>query len=163
MKPSWSMPQKPGPGPTCAVALLLVLLTALPAAAHYMFRRFVPLHDVRDSGASGEVLIEPYGSFIPGQRTVGIDVYRLRPNSVYTVWLSNEAAGPVARRYFLGVGTNSFRTNGAGYGRYVTTSDESVLEDWRFIEIDYHPDGDPRNTKDMARALVGDMVYGYHS
>ncbi len=148
-----------------ALALLLVLLAAGSAGAYYGFKRFIPLHDVRAAGASGEVLIEPYGSWMPGERVIGIDMYHLKPNSVYTVWLVNtntDAYGKAGRRP-LGIDTNSFRTDGAGNGRYATTANEYDLEYWRFIEVDYHPDGDPRNTKDMEIVLKGDMVYGYHS
>lgn len=148
-----------------ALALLLVLFAAGTATAYYGFKRFVPLHDVRAAGASGEALIDTYGSWMPGERVIGIDVYRLKPNSVYTVWLVNTDTDAYrkAGRMPLGIDTNSFRTDGKGLGRYATTANEYDLERWRFIEVDYHPDGDPGNTKDMVTVLQGDMVYGFHS
>lgn len=148
-----------------AFALLLVLLAAGTATAYYASKRFVPLHDVQAAGASGEALIDTYGSWMPGERVIGIDIYHLKPNSVYTVWLVNTDTDSYrkAGRLPLGIDTNSFKTDGAGNGRDATTANEYDLENWRFIEVNYHPDGDPRNTKDMVTVLQGDMVYGYHS
>jgi hypothetical protein len=143
--------------------VLMALFAACPAWAYYGLKRFVPLKDVRAGGASGEALIEPYGSEMPGQRVFSINVYHLKPSSVYTVWLLNEYGPGQRQTYFLGVGTNSFRTNADGKGRYVTTTNEYDIEYWRFIEVDYHPDNDPRNTKDMVPVLQGDLVYGYHT
>ena len=147
---------------TSALVLLLAVSTGT-AGAYYLFKRFVPLHDVRNTGASGEALIDYYGSQMPGERVVGINTYGLKPSSVYTVWLTNPATpyGNAIRRA-LGIDSNYFRTDGAGNGRYVTTANEDDLQGWRFLDIDYNPDGNPKNTKDMITILRGDMVYGYH-
>jgi len=144
--------------------VIMALLAAVPAGAYYNIKRFVPLKDLRSTGAWGEALIETYGSRVPGERVFSVDVYHLKPNSVYTVWLVNEfRPGERTGMYFLGVGTNSFRTDANGNGRYVTTTNEYEIEYWRFVEVDYHPDNDPKNTKGMVPVLQGDMIYGFHS
>lgn len=141
------------------IMALLVLFTSAVSQAFYD-RRFVPLKDPSGAGGSGEITIERQ-SFMYGQRSVGVNVFRLKPNSTYTVWVYNEMPAPA--RQALGIDVNDFRTDGAGNGRYVTTSNEYDLNYWRFIDIYYHPDNDPKNTRDMVLALRGDLKYGWHS
>lgn len=141
---------------------LIIFLMITATASAYLLRRFVPLKDQLKQGASGEVLIEKQ-DFMPGQRALGINVYGLKPNSVYSVWLANEE--PNKQTYALGVDINYFRTDGSGNGRYVTTVSEYTIDwwRWRYIEVNLHPDNNPANTKDMIVALKGDLIYGYHS
>jgi hypothetical protein len=121
-------------------------------------RRFVDLKDASGGSASGEVLIERQ-AMMPNLRTLGVTAYGLKPGSVYSVWYVNEQA----ERSPIGVKMNHFSTDGAGKGRYVTSVYEDVLDDWRYIDVMLHPDGNPKNTGGMMPALRGDLVYGYHS
>ncbi|MBI1912917.1 MAG: hypothetical protein HYS21_13070 [Deltaproteobacteria bacterium] len=136
------------------------LLMAATASSAYWNKRFVTLKDQLNQGSSGEVSIERMGR-IPGQRVLGITVYKLKPNSTYSVWFVNK--GETTEMKPAGIDTNHFKTDGAGNGRYVTTTYEDVLDDWRYIEINLHPDNNPANTKDMILTLKGDMIYGFHS
>lgn len=131
------------------------LLTAYNGGA----KRFLDLKDVSGGGASGEVLIEPFQSRMPRLRTVGITVYSLKPGSVYSVWYVDEKG----QRSPAGVDTNHFTTDAGGKGRYVTSVFEDVLDDWRYLDVMLHPDGNPKNTGGMTPALRGDIVYGTHS
>lgn len=142
-----------------ALLAFAVFMAVISAAAVSWARVVVPLVDQRRSGSSGEVEIE-WMEFMPGQRAVGVNVYRLEASSVYTVWFANEL--PRTKRAAAGIGTNYFRTDAKGNGRYVTTSSDHELSKWRYIEIGYHPDKDPRNTKDMVIVLIGDLKYGFH-
>lgn len=142
------------------ISLAAIFLIFSGVAAAYTIKRFVPLKDTTGIGASGEVTIERMG-FMPAQRELSIDVFRLKPNSTYSVWLTN--VKPELSRHALGVDVNHFRTDGGGKGRYVTTTSEYDLSHWRYIDIYLHPDNDPKNTKDMALSLRGDLKYGYHS
>jgi len=143
------------------------LIRVVPAVFLFFFiaafdgpsRRALELKDVSGGGASGEVLIEPLQARMPRLRTVGIIMYELKPDSVYSVWYSDGKG----QRSAAGVETNHFRTDASGKGRYVTSAYEDVLDDWRYIEVMLHPDGDPKNTGAMTEALRGDLVYGTHS
>lgn len=138
---------------------LAVFILVLAAAKLSWARMVVPLVDQQRSGASGEAEIE-WMEFMPGQRAVGINVYRLQPNSLYTVWFANEL--PLTVRAPAGIDTNYFKTDANGNGRYVTTSSDYELRKWRYIEVGYHPDRNPVNTKDMVVVLIGDLKYGFH-
>lgn len=135
-----------------------LLVTVFTASAWTVIgepvRRPVALIDQTGQGASGEVLFERM-DFMPGLSSMGITAYNLRPGSAYSVWFS-DGKGTLSP---AGVETNTFRTDGSGKGRYVTTVYEDVLDDWRYIVINLHPDGDPANTKEMKTALRGDLDY----
>jgi len=122
-------------------------------------KRFVDLKDLTDGGASGEATIEPFESMMPELRTLGIIVYGLKPASVYSLWYEDESG----KREMAGVDTSHFRTDGAGKARYITTVYEYEIDDWRYLVVMHHPDGDPKNTAGMTPVLRGDMVYGAHS
>lgn len=120
-------------------------------------RRFLEL---KGPAGSGQVEIEPMQARgMPRLRNVAINVYGLQPNSVYSVWLADEEG----RRSPAGVKTNHFRTDASGKGRYVTTAYEDVLDDWRYLEVMLHPNGNPADTGSATSALKGDLVYGTHS
>lgn len=122
-------------------------------------RRYLELRDA--SGAvKGQVEITPMQSRgMPRLRNMAVDVYALAPNSVYSVWF----AGEQGNRSPAGVGTNHFRTDVSGKGRYITSVYEDVLDDWRYLEVMLHPDGNPKSTAGITGALRGDLVYGTHS
>jgi hypothetical protein len=139
------------------------LLTAFDGAGVRMGlgdggKKVVDLKDASGGSASGEVLIERQDK-MPNLRTLGVTAQGLKPGSVYSVWYADEQA----QRSPVGVQTNHFTTDGAGKGRYVTSVYEDVVDDWRYIDVMLHPDGNPKNTGGMMPALRGDLVYGYHS
>lgn len=120
-------------------------------------RRFLEL---KGPSGSGEVEISPDQSRgMPRLRTMGVNVSGLQPNSVYSVWYADEKG----QRSSAGVETNHFSTDAGGKGRFVTSVYEDVLDDWRYLEVMLHPDGNPKNTGGMTPALKGDLVYGTHS
>jgi hypothetical protein len=121
-------------------------------------KRVVDLKDASGGSASGEVLIERQDK-MPNLRTLGVTVNGLKPGSVYSVWYANEQA----QRSPIGVETNHFTTDAAGKGSYVTSVYEDVVDDWRYIDVMLHPDGNPKNTGGMMPALRGDIVYGSHT
>ena len=116
------------------------------------------LKDVLGGGAYGKAELDRM-ALMPGSMSLGINFYRLKPHTVYSVWYTNEKG----ERAPAGVDRSSFTTDGGGKGRYVTSVYADYLDDWRYIEVFEHPDGDPANTKDMTAALKGDLVYGRSS
>jgi len=85
-----------------------------------------------EGGASGEAIFRADG-FMPLEYFLGITVYGLEPNTVYSVWLTES---PVSKdKVPLGIETNSFKTDGSGKGRYVTSVSHLKLRDWRALAI----------------------------
>lgn len=142
-----------------AVAVPYLLIAAL-VSSDGLFSRdgqtyAVPLRDPISGQTHGKVEVERTG-LMRGLRSVEVTVTRLEPGSVYSAWYADEKGRLAA----AGVEVNHFRTDGSGRGRYVTTSYEDLLDDWRYLVINRHPDGDPANTAAMVEALRADLAYG---
>ena len=75
----------------------------------------------------------------------------LQPNSVYTVWFVNMKPG----KHETGAGTAPymFKTDSRGYGAYAATLSESPFGEWQMIMIVLHPNGNPKDMKNMKGAL----------
>lgn len=142
-----------------ASAMALILCAASSAA--FSATKFVPLEDLPKQGGSGEVAIERIERMgrMPAQMALGINVFHLKPGSVYSVWVVPEGSEEPRR---LGVDTNHFKTDSRGNGRFVTIAMEYEIDGWRYLLIYRHPDGDPGNTGDMSLELRGDFRYGWH-
>ncbi|GEM_PF-2695480 len=136
--------------------VLAVLHFFLAAYAFsYQPRFFMELEDVSGGQGYGRLESERM-KFMPGLRSMEINFFRLKPDTVYSVWFANERG----ERAPAGVDGNHFRTDAGGKGRYVTTTYDDRLSQWRYIEVYSHPGGDPSNTRDMVAELRGDLVYG---
>jgi hypothetical protein len=85
-----------------------------------------------------------------------IDVKGLRPDSVYTAWFVNTK--PKKNETGAGQPPYMFKTDAAGNGKYTSTLDESPYGNWQMIMIVLHPDGDPKNMKNMVGALKADLT-----
>lgn len=95
--------------------------------------------------------------FIPSDRLLKITAFRLKPNSVYSVWFVGGGYGGQGEREPGGLtGSNYFRTDGSGSGHYYYHTDKYEI-DHNLLEVAYHPDGDPANTDDMVVVLRGRM------
>lgn len=121
----------------------------------YQPRFFMQLEDISGGEGYGRLEAERM-QFMPGQRSLEMDFFRLKPNAVYSVWFANNRG----ERTPAGVDRNHFRTDGGGKGRYLTTTYDDLLSKWRYIEVYYHPGGDPADTREMVAELRGDLVYG---
>ena len=130
-------------------ALLVVLAAGLIAsgaeARDYTLKKIDP-----EIKAIGEVTVRHDG-WMRSDRLLSIDVFRLKPNSVYSVWLFRDG-----KRAPAGLkGQNFFRTDGSGNAHYADQTDEYTLR-FKTVEIAYHPDradGDVRNTAEMVIVL----------
>lgn len=103
--------------------------------------------------ASGEAVFRTVGGFMPLEYSLGVTVYGLEPNSVYSVWLAESTVQ--GGREPLGIETNRFKTDGSGNGRYVTSVSHLRLRDWRVLAIYHHGGKDPENAKEMKMVLKG--------
>ncbi len=102
-------------------------------------------------GASGTATIQEQGD----RAEVRIEVAGLKPHAVYTVWLVNMK--PKMDMAGVGSGDYEFRTDGSGGGKYVGTVSATDLKKWQMLEVAYHPDGDPKNMKQIRTALIADL------
>ena len=111
-------------------------------------------------GTQGEVVIKDKGQ---DQKEITINATGLKPNAVYTVWLVSMKPSliplvkPKMEKTGLGEGDYSFKSDDTGDGHYAGGISTTALEKWQMLKIAHHPDGDPRNMKNMEIALNGDL------
>lgn len=110
-----------------------------------------------EGGARGEAVFRTTGGFMPLEYTLGVTVYGLEPNSIYSVWLVDSPV--VEGREPLGIETNRFKTDGSGKGRYVTSVSHLKLRDWRALAVYRNAGKDPENAKEMKLVLKGYMRF----
>jgi len=111
---------------------IFIMLHCAPAMADY---REIRLYKSDPKAAPyGEIFIEPVG-FIPTERLLHVNVYALRPNTLYDVWIVDRDTGKITPAGFQG--QNSFRTNQAGAGHFTDRSSEFILG-WNKLEISEH-------------------------
>ncbi len=111
---------------------LFIMLHSVPAMADY---REIKLYKSDAKAAPyGEIFIEPVG-FIPTERLLHINVYALRPDTLYDVWIIERDTGRITPAGFEG--QNSFRTNHDGAGHFTDRSNEFILG-WNKLEVSEH-------------------------
>jgi hypothetical protein len=79
----------------------------------------------------------------------------LKPNATYTVWVVK--AKPTMAMAGVGTGDYAFTSDAAGRGQFVGTFPAADLPKWQFLKIAHHPDGNPKNMKNMGSALQADL------
>jgi hypothetical protein len=143
---------------SASLVLILTVLALSSAASDFRSADYqvAEINLTGEGGASGVAIFRAEG-FMPMEYSLGLTVYGLKPNSVYSVWLT-DGYGTEGREA-LGIKTNHFKTNGSGTGRYVTNVSHLKVRHWRSIEVYYHPDNDPQNTKDITSALKGRLRF----
>ncbi len=94
-------------------------------------------------GANGAVVISDQG--------ISINTDGLKPNAVYTVWFVNMRP----KKHETGAGTPPyvFKTDSNGEGIYSAPLNESPFGTWKMLMIVLHPNGDPKDMKNMVGAL----------
>ena len=91
------------------------------------------------------------GTAVIDQDHVSIQARGLTPDSVYTVWFVNmkpnkHETGADAAPYM-------FRTDKWGDGNYTAALNEAPFGKWTMIMVVLHPNGDPKDMKNMVGAL----------
>jgi hypothetical protein len=79
----------------------------------------------------------------------------LKPNATYTVWVVK--AKPTMAMAGVGTGDYAFTSDAAGRGQFVGTFPAADLPKWQFLKIAHHPDGNPKNMKNVGSALQADL------
>jgi len=131
-----------------SAALLVIVLVGMALGT-----RTLTLEPGPDgAGASGRATINEAGT---DTSEVTITATGLRPNQVYTVWLVNMK--PKMDMVGIGKGDYAFTSDGSGNGTYTATVSQTELERWQLLEIAHHPDGNPKNMKNIGIALKADL------
>lgn len=94
-------------------------------------------------GASGTALID--------KEHLSIQARGLEPDAIYTVWFVNMK--PKKSEAGAGTPPYQFQTDKWGNGSYSAPLTGSPFGKWASIMVVLHPDGDPKNMKNMVGAL----------
>ena len=79
----------------------------------------------------------------------------LKPNSVYTAWFVNTK--PKKHETGAGQPPYMFRTDSNGKGSYTAPLKESPYGKWQMLMIVLHPNGNPKDMKNMVGALAANL------
>ncbi len=91
------------------------------------------------------------GNAIIDQEHINLQVRGLEPDSVYTVWFANMK--PKKQETGAGTAPYMFRTDPWGNGSYSSPLKETPFGKWSMIMVVLHPDGNPKNMKNMVGAF----------
>ena len=86
---------------------------------------------------------------------IEIDAKGLKPDSVYTAWFVN--AKPNKRQAGAGQPPYMFRTDSNGNGSYAAVLKESPYGKWQMLMVVLHPNGNPKDMKNMVGALSANL------
>ncbi|UCD78714.1 MAG: hypothetical protein JSW26_25465 [Desulfobacterales bacterium] len=95
------------------------------------------------------------GTAVINNTTIEIVAKGLKPESVYTVWFVNTK--PQKHETGAGQPPYMFRTDSDGNGMYTAPLDASPYGQWEMLMIVLHPNGDPRDMKNMVGALSANL------
>jgi len=127
------------------ISALLVFALVSPASAAEMTVMLKPGPDGK--GASGTAVIRDKA----GMKEVAITMSGLKPDAVYTVWLVNKG------HTGLGKPDYDFKADSKGNAVYAATIAREEIEKWEGLDIVRHPDGNPKNMKNIKSALKGEL------
>jgi hypothetical protein len=147
----------------CSPFLLLLLLgTQTPLAYSEMMaaqmgmmgeQKLMLTAGPAGKGAKGEAVVKDSGT---DQKEVSLMMTGLKPNSVYTVELTNMK--PRMEMLSIGEGDYSFKSDDQGNGHYTARVPADELSRWQRLEVYFHPDGNPKSMKKMEIALSADLM-----
>ena len=95
------------------------------------------------------------GTAVINDTNIEIDAKGLKPNSVYTAWFVNTK--PKKHETGAGLPPYMFRTDSSGSGSYAAALKESPYGKWQMLMIVLHPNGNPKDMKNMVGALAANL------
>ncbi len=110
-------------------------------------RTFVLESTDKHPGANGTAVID--------QNHVSIQARGLKPDAVYTIWFVNMK--PKKSKKGAGTAPFMFRTDPWGNGSYSAPLNEAPFGKWSMIMVVQHPNGDPKDMKNMVGALKASL------
>jgi Cu/Ag efflux protein CusF len=135
-----------------AVGLLTLTIFVCLAAQAAEMRHLVLKPGQAGQGAKGEATIVDKD---PATKEITLAAEGLKPNAIYTVWVVNMK--PKMEMAGVGSGDYSFKSDASGRGQYMGTLSAAELAKWQMLEIAYHPDGNPKNMKQMDVVLEAEL------
>lgn len=126
-------------GITLLIALFAVSLAWSASDSHMINLEPTKAHPA----ASGNALID--------DQHVSVQARGLKPNAVYTVWFVNTK--PKKHETGAGQAPYMFKTDAWGNGSYSSALNEKPFGNWAMVMIVQHPNGDPKDMKNMVGAL----------
>ena len=106
-------------------------------------RTFVLEPTAKHPGANGTAVID--------KSHINLQTRGLKPEAVYTVWFVNMK--PEKSETGAGSAPYMFRTDQWGNGSYSASLNEAPFGKWSMIMVVQHPNGDPKDMKNMVGAL----------
>ncbi len=95
------------------------------------------------------------GTAVINDTNIEIDAKGLKPNSVYTAWFVNTQ--PNKHETGAGQPPYMFRTDSNGNGSYAAALKESPYGKWQMLMVVLHPNGNPKDMKNMVGALSANL------
>lgn len=128
------------------ITLTFLAFATLPAASQ-AGERISLMATKKHPNASGAAVID--------NTSIQIDAQGLEPNSVYTAWFVNTK--PKKHEAGAGQPPFMFKTDSKGNGSYTAPLSESPYGKWEMLMIVLHPNGDPKDMKNMVGALSANL------
>jgi len=91
------------------------------------------------------------GTAVINGSNIKINAQGLKPDSVYTAWFVNTK--PKKHETGAGQAPYMFKTDSNGNGSYAAPLKESPYGKWQMLMIVHHPNGNPKDMKNMVGAL----------
>lgn len=95
------------------------------------------------------------GTAVIADDHINLQARGLKPEAVYTVWFVNMK--PKKSEKGAGAAPFMFRTDPWGNGSYSAPLNEEPLGKWSMIMVVQHPNGDPKDMKNMVGALKASL------
>ena len=124
------------------ISILSILLFSLSWASN-SGRTFVLSSTAKHPDANGTAVID--------KSHISLQARGLKPEAVYTVWFVNMK--PKKRETGAGSAPFMFQTDKWGNGSYSAPLDEAPFGKWSMLMVVLHPNGDPKDMKNMVGAL----------
>jgi len=91
------------------------------------------------------------GTAVINESNIKINAQGLKPDSVYTAWFVNTK--PKKHETGAGQAPYMFKTDSNGNGSYTAPLKESPYGKWQMLMVVLHPNGNPKDMKNMVGAL----------
>lgn len=134
--------------------------TATILVVTFAFIAFAALSWASQTGEKISLMATPKhpnasGAATIDDKSIQIEAEGLKPNSVYTAWFVNTK--PKKHETGAGQAPYMFRTDSNGNGSYAAPLNESPYGKWEMLMIVLHPNGDPKDMKNMVGALAANL------